>query len=447
MHLQRAADTLVRDAGGYTDNFLSGVFGGVFGGAEIKKAKEKEREREKEEKKGKEKEGEEEKGEEDGLEEKLPGGVLEKSLEWRGEYARLLCAQAAHRERAQQWRPARNLYEAALAVPLPVEGVHQYADVWVAAAARAAAIAEWEGDVANAHRMLANAVVDASPPLHPPFSSSSSSSSSDSGVDKNTDTGMVVGKGIGMDWVTARKASPPEITPAMLPPADDMEANTAPLLAAVSELAIFLARHGELTPALDLLGRVLLARRAHASSSLFPSSSPLSTPQPQTSTTTDITTTTTTTATRSRKRTDPRAFSTSPGDACAIATTTAAIGELLWALGKRADGVAWEQKAFDDTRGLADYRRACKDCALVAAENLVRMGEVMAREGSGEVDGKGWFGTRKRKDEKKEGEKREEEEKREGERLREVYEQRLEEVRDIRAVRDAHRAAEHASFF
>ena len=105
----------------------------------------------------------------------------------------------------------------------------------------------------------------------------------------------------------------------------------------------------------------------------------------------------------------------------------AAVGELVFALGRGEDGVRWSEAAFDKAWALAEYRVACKECAGVAAHNLTLMGAAMAA-GKGDQEARWWTrgvgseNARRR---------------RLGERVGAEYGFRAMEVEAVRAVRDA----------
>lgn len=105
------------------------------------------------------------------------------------------------------------------------------------------------------------------------------------------------------------------------------------LLKALTEMAVFRARRGEAEAALELLTRVLGVRRA-----------------------------------------------TAAGDPCAEAATMTYIGEILFALGERREGVAWSKEAFGRSAGLAELRGKCRECAIVAGRNLSAMAALMEEE-------------------------------------------------------------------
>ncbi|KAF8538432.1 hypothetical protein BDD12DRAFT_885209 [Trichophaea hybrida] len=166
---------------------------------------------------------------------------------------------------------------------------------------------------------------------------------------------------------------------------------------AMFELAVFLARHGEIAKALEMVTEVLVLRRA-----------------------------------ASKEVVDPKRFTRSIGDPCKIAATEAVVGELLFALRKREEGVRWSEDAFEKAFKLVDLRTACKECAGVAAGNLVKMGELMKADLEKEgKEGKGWSWFWRGS-----GEKREEMMK-EAEKLVEEYGWKKFEVDSVKAVRDA----------
>ncbi|KAH0602225.1 uncharacterized protein H6S33_009893 [Morchella sextelata] len=64
-------------------------------------------------------------------------------------------------------------------------------------------------------------------------------------------------------------------------------------------------------------------------------------------------------------------------DPCAEAVTMAYIGEVMFSMGDRQQGVAWSKEAYDRSEPLAQLRGKCKECALVAAKNIAAMIELM----------------------------------------------------------------------
>ncbi|KAH8149155.1 uncharacterized protein LAJ45_06694 [Morchella importuna] len=70
-------------------------------------------------------------------------------------------------------------------------------------------------------------------------------------------------------------------------------------------------------------------------------------------------------------------------DPCAEAVTMAYIGEVMFSMGDRQQGVAWSKEAYDRSEPLAQLRGKCKECALVAAKNISAMIKLM-EEGQNE---------------------------------------------------------------
>lgn len=135
------------------------------------------------------------------------------------------------------------------------------------------------------------------------------------------------------------------------------------LVTALTEMAVFRARRGDPEGALELLTRVLATRRA------------------------------------ARPPEDPGRADAADmlADPCAEAATMTYIGEVLFALGERREGVAWSKQAFTQSVGLAELRGKCKDCAIVAGTNLSAMATLMegeAAEGKTRKTGRfaGFFG-------------------------------------------------------
>lgn len=123
------------------------------------------------------------------------------------------------------------------------------------------------------------------------------------------------------------------------------------LVTALTETAVFRASRGDQFAALELLTRVLATRRAAG------------------------------------RPVDPGSAEAAEmvADPCAEAATMTYIGEILFALGERREGVAWSKKAFSQSAGLAELRGKCKECAIVAGTNLSAMAALMeAEEQAGE---------------------------------------------------------------
>lgn len=167
--------------------------------------------------------------------------------------------------------------------------------------------------------------------------------------------------------------------------------NSAVLMGAVTELAVETARWGDIAGAIEMLTNVLIRRRAAAAGCEI-------------------------------------------SDPCKEATVMAMIGELVFSIGGKNEGVRWCEGAFEKAWKFADQRIVCKQCANIAAENLVKMGKSLKKINAGEGEnnlniGGGWFWQGKKKilDDNM----------REGERLEMEYSLMLEEVQAIRAIRDA----------
>ncbi|KAK6353421.1 hypothetical protein TWF696_005386 [Orbilia brochopaga] len=60
-------------------------------------------------------------------------------------------------------------------------------------------------------------------------------------------------------------------------------------------------------------------------------------------------------------------------DVCKEASIMAYLGEVVWALGKKADGLAWTKRAFEDADQEARTREACRGCAEYAVANAITM--------------------------------------------------------------------------
>jgi hypothetical protein len=223
-------------------------------------------------------------------------------------------------------------------------------------AGRWAKILEWRGDEALARLWLERAVGYANP-----------------GAIENRELGTV------------------KVPPPMPNPSDNNTKEMGPLVNAVTELAVFLARRGEEGMALAMLTQVLKTR--------------MEAPPVE----------------------NPRIFNKEVGDPCMIASTKSNIGELMFAMGKKEDGVAWTEKAFEEAWRDVEYRLACKECCEVAAGTLVAMGRILQEEAGKPL---GWFES---------GRKREAV-KRWAETLVEEYEWKQLEVKAVRAVKDAQEA-------
>ncbi|KAL7276677.1 hypothetical protein RUND412_000337 [Rhizina undulata] len=111
------------------------------------------------------------------------------------------------------------------------------------------------------------------------------------------------------------------------------------LLKAKTELAVFYARHDNFPEALAILLSILQSRRSVAAPA------------------------------------DPgRSVSAEKiSDPCAEASTMTYIGEILFALGEKRQGVAWTSEAFEKAVPLKELRGACKDCAIISGQNAAKM--------------------------------------------------------------------------
>lgn len=168
------------------------------------------------------------------------------------------------------------------------------------------------------------------------------------------------------------------------------EAEKEDVVDAMFELGVFVARHGREAEGLQMVTEVLAMRKAIEKEVI-----------------------------------DPKRWTPSAGDPCKIAATQAVVGELLFALGKKEEGIQWSEGAFEKGWKMADFRTKCKDCALITAGNLIRMGEIL--EEDAEKMKKGWFG----------GDKKKKEMLAEAQRLKVEYDDRKLELEAIKAVRDA----------
>ncbi|KAI5812837.1 hypothetical protein BZA77DRAFT_322969 [Pyronema omphalodes] len=168
------------------------------------------------------------------------------------------------------------------------------------------------------------------------------------------------------------------------------EADKENMVDAMFELGVFKARHGRIAEGLQMVTEVLAMRRA-----------------------------------LEKEVIDPKRWTPSPGDPCKIAATEAVVGELLFALGKKEEGVQWSESAFENGWKMADFRTKCRDCALVTADNLIKMGEILEKDA--EKMKKGWFS----------GDKKKKELLAEAQRLKTEYDDRKFELEAIKVVRDA----------
>ncbi|KAI5801412.1 hypothetical protein DFH27DRAFT_622515 [Peziza echinospora] len=88
-----------------------------------------------------------------------------------------------------------------------------------------------------------------------------------------------------------------------------------------------------------------------------------------------------------RARTDPAA-NEATADPCEVAKVMSYLGEVLWASGKKKQGLAWVRKAVGKAIPLVEMRGACRDCAVYAAGNEVVMLRKLAEERGGEKKGR-----------------------------------------------------------
>ncbi|KAI5846273.1 hypothetical protein DFP73DRAFT_593343 [Morchella snyderi] len=171
-------------------------------------------------------------------------------------------------------------------------------------------------------------------------------------------------------------------------------------LRARTELGVFYARCGRGAEALELFTRVLAARRAVA--------------PPQ----------------------DPGAAGAAEalGDPCAEAVTMAYIGEVVFSLGERRQGVAWSKEAYGRSEPLALLRGKCKECAVAAARNVAAMVRLMEEREEGEEGKEGKRGGKRGWTLFSGGRKAEEEEEKES---LEEWERRVVRLESIRATKGA----------
>lgn len=125
--------------------------------------------------------------------------------------------------------------------------------------------------------------------------------------------------------------------------------STPLLVKAVTELGVFYARHGREREALELFTRVLAARRS-------------------------------------------KGVTEGVADPCAEAATMTYIGEVMFAMGDRRQGVAWTKEAFARSEELAGVKGACRECAIVAGRNVGTMLALMEEEGRGRGKEGRWKG-------------------------------------------------------
>jgi hypothetical protein len=269
---------------------------------------------------------------------------------WRQEFVKLRRDRGRWFERDGRYVDAEQEYCAALEVPVLAGAV---VEERVAAAMRLAKILEWRGEMEGAMGMLLRGVGYAFPPAIEDLGSGA--------------TGIL-----------------PEM------PRPGAKENTGVLMGVATELGVFLARHGQIAKALEVLAAVLARRKAAGG---VP---------------------------------DPKRFNTEVGDPCAEAATMAMVGELMFAIGKKKEGVAWSEEAYEQAWKLVEFRLACKECCVVAAVNLVKMGELLKSDAGQET---GWFSGKKK-----------EEMAGEGQRLVDEYTYKQLEVDAVKAVRDAEQA-------
>ncbi|KAF3930205.1 hypothetical protein ABW20_dc0102598 [Dactylellina cionopaga] len=67
-------------------------------------------------------------------------------------------------------------------------------------------------------------------------------------------------------------------------------------------------------------------------------------------------------------------------DTCREASIMAYIGEVIWAVGSKSDGLAWTKKAMGQAEKEAERRNSCKECAIYAVANAITMTEEMEAE-------------------------------------------------------------------
>lgn len=248
--------------------------------------------------------------------------------EFRREVIKIRLARADfYRRKRLDYEKEQEELEEALKIPLkPEAGI---VSERVQAAARLASICEWNDDTEGVFKALKMAVALAWP------------------------------EAVGEDGTVS--------IPPPLPPVGS-QAVTNELLDAFQELSVYLARHGEIAPALETMTQILVRRQAGPK--IFDPTVPGA----------------------AKKISDP----------CKQATVMASIGELMFALGKRNEGIAWEQKAWEMSRWLADMRIQCNKCSYVAADNLVKMGEIIRDEGlnseAAKKKSKGWLWTKDDRD-------------------------------------------------
>ncbi|KAF8434929.1 hypothetical protein BGX38DRAFT_1333355 [Terfezia claveryi] len=79
---------------------------------------------------------------------------------------------------------------------------------------------------------------------------------------------------------------------------------------------------------------------------------------------------------RARSSVSPTKATTTRGeiaDPCEIGKVEAYLGEVLWAVGERRQGVEMEKRALETVERLVEERAGCRDCAVFAGGNLVVM--------------------------------------------------------------------------
>ncbi|KAF8425625.1 hypothetical protein EV426DRAFT_701604 [Tirmania nivea] len=113
---------------------------------------------------------------------------------------------------------------------------------------------------------------------------------------------------------------------------------------------------------------------------------------------------------RARSSVSPTKEMTTRGglaDPCEIGKVEAYLGEVLWAVGERRQGVEMEKRALETVERLVEERAGCRDCAVFAGGNLVVMlrkllEEVEERNAKGKKLDAGWW-LWKRRDEEEVG--------------------------------------------
>ncbi|KAF3941370.1 hypothetical protein ABW19_dt0204984 [Dactylella cylindrospora] len=70
-------------------------------------------------------------------------------------------------------------------------------------------------------------------------------------------------------------------------------------------------------------------------------------------------------------------------DSCQEASVMAYLGEVIWALGKKEEGLAWTKKALYEAEKGAGERNTCRDCANYAVANAITMTKEFGTKGKG----------------------------------------------------------------